>query len=142
MSQLERYAFTLIIRSVFTREKLLNWFHSYDRKKNIPSDIVKELQSISQLHEQAVCNYDKCREFSESLSELLVRLEDMKLYRMADKLMSILINCKPKAASHCEKATLVGENDERGSERIKEGSRTLKIKGIEFRRSDTSKSLT
>lgn len=78
-------------------------------EKNIPSNIVKELQSISQLHEQAVCNYDKCREFSESLSELLVRLEDMKLYRMADKLMSILINCKPKAASYCEKATLVGE---------------------------------
>jgi hypothetical protein len=33
----------------------------------------------------------------------------MKLYRMADKLMSILINCKPKEASHCEKATLTGE---------------------------------
>ena len=31
------------------------------------------------------------------------------LYRVADKLMSILINCKPKEASHCEKANLVGE---------------------------------
>ena len=77
--------------------------------KNLPSDIINDLQSISQLHEQAVCNHDKCREFSESLSELLVRLEDMKFYRTADKLMSILLNCKPKEASHCEKATLVGE---------------------------------
>ncbi|WP_269849166.1 hypothetical protein [Methanosarcina horonobensis] len=33
----------------------------------------------------------------------------MKFYRTADRLMSILINCSPKEASHCEKATLVGE---------------------------------
>ena len=77
--------------------------------ENVPTEIVKELQSVCQLHEQAVCNHDKCREFSESLSELLVRLEDMKFYRTADRLMSILLNCKPKEASHCEKANLVGE---------------------------------
>jgi hypothetical protein len=75
--------------------------------KNLPNDIVKNLQSVSQLHEQAVCNYDKCKEFSGRLSELLIRLEDMKYYRTADRLMSILLNCKPKEASHCEKATLV-----------------------------------
>jgi len=28
---------------------------------------------------------------------------------MADRVMSILLNCKPKEASHCEKANLVGE---------------------------------
>lgn len=78
-------------------------------EKNIPYEIIKDLQSICQLHEQAVCNHDKCREFSESLSGLLVRLEDMKFYRTADRLMSILLNCKPKEASHCEKANLVGE---------------------------------
>lgn len=78
-------------------------------ERNIPSDIVTDLQSISQLHEQAVCNHDKCREFSERLSELLVGLEDMKFYRTADRLMSILINCKPKEAPHCENATIVGE---------------------------------
>lgn len=33
----------------------------------------------------------------------------MKYYRTADRLMSILINCSPKEASHCEKASLVGE---------------------------------
>jgi hypothetical protein len=77
--------------------------------EKIPSEIIKELQFMCQLHEQAVCNHEKCREFSESLSNLLVRLEDLKYYRTADRLMSILINCKPKEASHCEKANLVGE---------------------------------
>ncbi|WP_235203910.1 MULTISPECIES: hypothetical protein [Methanosarcina] len=61
------------------------------------------------MHEQAVCDHERCREFSETLSNLLVRLEDMKYYRTADRLMSILINCSPKEASHCEKASLVGE---------------------------------
>ncbi|MDR7664700.1 hypothetical protein RG963_02630 [Methanosarcina sp. Z-7115] len=77
--------------------------------ESIPREIVKDLQSVCQLHEQAVCNHDKCREFSESLSGLLVKLEDLKFYRIADRLMSILLNCKPKEASHCEKANLVGE---------------------------------
>jgi hypothetical protein len=77
--------------------------------ESIPIETVKDLQSVCQLHEQAICNHDKCREFSESLSGLLVRLEDMKFYRIADRLMSILLNCKPKEASHCEKANLVGE---------------------------------
>ena len=77
--------------------------------ESIPREIVKDLQSVCQLHEQAVCNHEKCREFSESLSGLLVKLEDMKFYRIADRLMGILLNCKPKEASHCEKANLVGE---------------------------------
>jgi hypothetical protein len=77
--------------------------------KNIPNEVIQELQSISYLHEQAVSNHDKCREFSEKLSDFLIRLEDMKLYGTADKLMSILLNCKPKEASHCEKSNLVGE---------------------------------
>ena len=77
--------------------------------REYPAEIVKDLQSVCQLHEQAVCNHDKCREFSESLSGLLVKLEDLKFYRIADRLMSILLNCKPKEASHCEKANLVGE---------------------------------
>jgi regulator of sigma D len=77
--------------------------------ENIPEEIIKDFQFICHLHEQAVCDHDKCREFSENLSELLIRLEDMEFYRLADRLMSILLHCKPKEASHCEKATLVGE---------------------------------
>lgn len=52
--------------------------------ENVSKEIVKDLQHMCQLHEQAVCNHDKCREFSEGLSKLLVRLEDMKFYRTAD----------------------------------------------------------
>jgi len=63
---------------------------------NIPKEILIDLQHACQLHEQAVCNHDKCREFSEIFSELLVRLEDMEFYKMDDRLMCILINCKPK----------------------------------------------
>jgi hypothetical protein len=77
--------------------------------KNIPNEVIQELQSISYLHEQAVSNQDKYRDFSEKLSDFVIRLEDLRLYRTADKLMSILLNCKPKEASHCEKANLVGE---------------------------------
>ncbi|AKB77161.1 hypothetical protein MSHOH_0678 [Methanosarcina horonobensis HB-1 = JCM 15518] len=77
--------------------------------EKLPPEVIKELECVSRLHEQAVCDHEKCREFSESLSTLLVRIEDMKFYRTADRLMSILINCSPKEASHCEKATLVGE---------------------------------
>lgn len=77
--------------------------------EKLPPEFVEELERVSRLHEQAVCDHEKCREFSEKLSDLLVRVEDMKFYRTADRMMSILINCKPKEASHCEKATLVGE---------------------------------
>lgn len=77
--------------------------------EKLPPEFIKELEYVSRLHEQAVCDHEKCREFSESLSNLLVRIEDMKFYRTADRLMSILINCSPKEASHCEKANLVGE---------------------------------
>jgi hypothetical protein len=77
--------------------------------EKLPPEYIKELEYVNRLHEQAVCNKEKCREFGERLSVLLVRIEDMKFYRTADRLMSILINCSPKEASHCEKATLVGE---------------------------------
>ncbi|WP_440947141.1 hypothetical protein ACSAZL_02300 [Methanosarcina sp. T3] len=77
--------------------------------EKLPREVIEELERVSRLHEQAVCDHEKCREFSENLSDVLVRLEDMKFYKTADKLMSVLINCKPKEASHCEKATMVGE---------------------------------
>ncbi len=92
--------------------------------ESVPNEIVKDLQSICRLHEEAICNHDKCREFSESLSSLLIRLEDIELYRMADRLMSILLNCKPKEASHCEKANLVGEMMK---EIVKEAKNAAKI---------------
>jgi len=91
-------------------------------EKNIPGEIVKGLQSVCHLHELAVCNHEKCREFSDNLSQLLVMLEDMKFYGTADRLMSILINCKPKEASHCEKANLVGEMMKEIAKEVKKAS--------------------
>jgi len=99
--------------------------------EKLPPEFIKELKSVCKLHEQAVCNKEKYREFSETLSNflvrleefsetlsnLLIRLEDMKYYRTADRIMSILINCSSKEASHCEKVTLVGE---RMKESVKE----------------------
>jgi uncharacterized protein YehS (DUF1456 family) len=70
-------------------------------ENNSQNDILKDLQYIYQLHEQAVFNHDNCREFSEILSELLVKLEDTKFYQTADILMSILMNCKSTEAPHC-----------------------------------------
>jgi hypothetical protein len=96
-------------------------------EKNIPSDIVRNLQNICKLHEQAVCNYEKCREFSENLSDLLIRLEDMKFYGTADRLMSVLIYCKPKEASHCEKANLVGEMMKEVTREVEKAVRIIKI---------------
>jgi hypothetical protein len=78
-------------------------------EKNIPEEVIKILQAVCQLHKQAVCNQGKCREFSEKLSSLLIWLKNIKLYRLADRLMSILLNCKPKEASRCEKANLIEE---------------------------------
>jgi hypothetical protein len=77
--------------------------------ENLPNEEIKALEYVCTLHEQAVCNHEKCREFSEQLSDLLVRLEDSGNFRTADRVMSVLMNCSPKEASHCEKATLVGE---------------------------------
>jgi hypothetical protein len=76
--------------------------------EKLPPEFIKELKSVCKLHEQAVCNEEKYREFSETLSNLLIRLEDMKYYRTADRIMSILINCSSKEASHCEKVTIMG----------------------------------
>ena len=78
-------------------------------EKDLPAEIINELHYACQLHEQAVCNHEKCREFSERLSDLLMTLEDMEFYKLADRLMSVLLNCKPKEASHCDKSNLVGE---------------------------------
>jgi len=46
---------------------------------SIPEEIIKDLQLVCQLHQQAVCNHEKCREFSEKLSGLLIIFEDMSI---------------------------------------------------------------
>ncbi len=61
------------------------------------------------LHQRATSDYEKCVEFSSLMSNLLARLEDAGCYRIADKVMTVLLDCNPKEGASCEKATLVGE---------------------------------
>ncbi len=78
-------------------------------KKTIPDDIVKNLQKACSLHERAVSDYTQCMEFSKLMSDILAKLEDAKCWDMADKVMSILLDCNPKTGAHCDKATAVGQ---------------------------------
>ena len=75
----------------------------------IPNDIVKDLEKAGGLHQRAVSDYAKCLEFSKLMADILARVEDADCVRVADRVMTILLDCNPKEGTHCEKATLVGE---------------------------------
>ena len=75
--------------------------------EEIPDDIKKDLGKACNLHQRAVSDYEKCVEFSKIMSDLLSRLEDADCFKAADKVMTILLDCNPKAGAHCDKATLV-----------------------------------
>ena len=70
------------------------------------TEIHQEVESLCRLHNEAVANYEKCREFANRMSLLLSKLEDSDCYPLANRAMDILINCDPKVASHCEKANM------------------------------------
>lgn len=65
------------------------------------------------LHQRASADYQKCLEFNKLMSELLARLEDAGHYRLADRVMGILIDCNPRDGAHCDKSTQVGERVKR-----------------------------
>ena len=73
----------------------------------LPEKLKKELRDAAGLHERAVSDYEKCVAFNRIMADLLDRLEDSDCHDLAEKVMSILINCNPKEGSHCEKASLV-----------------------------------
>ena len=77
--------------------------------EKIPDDIKRDLEKACALHQRATADYEKCIEFSKLMSDLLARLEDAGCYRTADKVMTVLLNCNPRAGAHCDKATIVGE---------------------------------
>ncbi len=77
--------------------------------ETIPEDIQKDLEKAANLHLRASSDYKKCLEFNKLMSDLLARLEDAGCDRMADKVMSILLDCNPREGAHCDKATLIGE---------------------------------
>lgn len=77
--------------------------------ETIPADIREDLERAISLHQRASADHQKCLEFNKLMSSLLARLEDAGCDRMADKVMSILLDCNPKEGAHCDKATLIGE---------------------------------
>ncbi|MFC1523359.1 hypothetical protein ACFL6N_01080 [Thermodesulfobacteriota bacterium] len=81
--------------------------------KELPTDIKQDLERACILHQRASSDYEKCVEFSKLMSDLLARLEDAGQYRLADRVMTILLDCNPKEGSSCEKATVVGDRMKR-----------------------------
>lgn len=77
--------------------------------EEIPADIKKDLEKANSLHQRATSDYQKCVEFNKLMSDILARLEDAGCYRMADKIMSILLECNPKEGTSCDNATRIGD---------------------------------
>ncbi|MBC8209343.1 MAG: hypothetical protein H8E79_09295 [Desulfobulbaceae bacterium] len=75
----------------------------------IPQDILRDLEKAAFLHQRATSDYKKCLEFNKLMSDLLGRLEDSGCDRMADKVMTILLECNPKEGTSCDKATHIGK---------------------------------
>ena len=70
------------------------------------ADINKKIEQLCKLHDEAIANAEKCREFANRMSLFLSEMEDLGCQPMANKAMDVLVNCNPKVASHCEKANM------------------------------------
>jgi len=70
------------------------------------AEMEREIESLCKLHNDAIANYEKCREFANRMSLFLSDLEDTKCNSLANMAMDVLMNCNPKVASHCEMANM------------------------------------
>lgn len=77
--------------------------------KEIPADILKDIEKANSLHQRATSDYQKCVEFNKLMSDILRRLEDAGCTRMADKVMGILLDCNPREGSSCDNATRIAD---------------------------------
>jgi hypothetical protein len=83
-------------------------------------DLLKEVESLRRLHGDAICDAEKCREFNRKMSDLLMKLEEMEEFRLADRLMDAISVCSPKTRSHCDNSERMKGMLERVNERVKE----------------------
>lgn len=83
------------------------------------SEILKELNELSDLHERGASDPSKCREFNSRASIFLDQLEDMGAYEIADRVMGILAGCSPKDFSPCERRLCTKGSLERLQEQVK-----------------------
>jgi len=75
----------------------------------LPEDIRRDFRRAVELHRRTASDYGKCLEFNRLLSDLLARLEDIAEYRVADRVMSILLECNPREGCHCDSSVRIGE---------------------------------
>jgi hypothetical protein len=83
-------------------------------------DLLKEVESLRRLHGDAICDAEKCREFNRKMSDLLMKLEEMEEFRLADRVMDAISVCSPKTGSHCDNSERMKGMLERLNERVKE----------------------
>ncbi|UEC42834.1 MAG: hypothetical protein METHAR1v1_900003 [Methanothrix sp.] len=82
--------------------------------------IDREVSALRQLHGDAICDAEKCRDFNRRMSDLLMKLEDAGEDRLADRVMEALAVCSPKTGSHCDNSERMKGMLERLSERVDE----------------------
>ena len=75
--------------------------------EKLPDAIQHDLCQARDLHLRATSDYKKCLEFNKTMSDLLGRLEDEGYDQMADKVMTILMECHPREGAHCDKSSSV-----------------------------------
>ena len=83
-------------------------------------EILKEIEGLCDSHGDAICHFERCREFGKRLSIFLVELEEVKCYPIADRVMDVLGCCSPRIASHCENARVVKGMLERIRDKVRE----------------------
>lgn len=81
--------------------------------------ILNEVQALRQLHGDALCDIEKCRQFGSRMALLLDRLEELGESSLANRAMDILMVCSPKTASHCENSSRTSDMLEHLMERLK-----------------------
>ena len=81
--------------------------------------IHRELERLYELHEAAVSQAGRCREFNSQAALFLERLEEMRADDMAYSVMGLLAGCSPKDFSPCDNRMSTKGSLERLKERIK-----------------------
>lgn len=81
--------------------------------------IQKELDRLYELHEAAVSQAVKCRDFNSQAALFLERLEEMGADDLVDRVMDLLAGCSPKDFSPCDNRMSTKGSLERLKERLK-----------------------
>ncbi|MGC9514649.1 hypothetical protein [Methanocrinis sp.] len=88
-------------------------------------DLIEEVEALRRLHGDAICDADKCRDFNRKMAELLMKLEEMEEFALADRAMDALSVCNPKTGSHCDNSERMKGILERLKERVNEKTKEM-----------------